>query len=66
MSRAHDHKRLDSPLFLAGVLLVLVSVGVAAWMLSLGDVVTTLGLGLLVVAGVLLAGIGLSTEATTS
>jgi len=57
--------RIDTPLFVAGALLVLVSLTAAVWMLSLGDVVTALGLGLLVAAGVLLTGIGLSPEAVT-
>jgi hypothetical protein len=50
-------------MFLAGVVMVLGSVTIAAWMFSIGDIVTALGLGLLAIAGVLVAGIGLSPEA---
>jgi hypothetical protein len=52
-------------MFLAGVVLVLASVTVAAWMFSIGDVVTALGLGLLAIAGILIAGIGFSPEAAS-
>ncbi|MFB6103442.1 MAG: hypothetical protein ABEJ73_12890 [Haloplanus sp.] len=54
--------RLDSPLLIAGVAITLGSVAAAAWMLHLGDVVTALGLSLFVAAGLLLAGIDLSSE----
>ena len=57
------HPESSNPtLFVAGVAIVLASLATAAWMVSLGDVVTALGLGLLVVAGALLAGIGRSPE----
>ena len=62
MSLTDTRERFDLSLFVAGVVMVLLSVAAAAWMFSLGDVVTGLGLGLLVAAGVLLAGIGLSPE----
>jgi hypothetical protein len=63
MKSTDTFDRIDTSLFVAGALLVLVSLTAAVWMLSLGDVVTALGLGLLVAAGVLLTGIGLSPEA---
>ncbi|MFD1587683.1 hypothetical protein ACFR9U_11875 [Halorientalis brevis] len=65
MSLIDRRERFDMPLFVAGTVMVLVSLGAAAWMLRLGDIVTALGLGLLVAAGLLLAGIGLSPETTT-
>lgn len=54
--------RSNLSLLLAGAVIVLVSLTAAAWMLVLGDLVTAVGLGLLVAAGVLLAGIGLSPD----
>ncbi len=65
MSLPHTSDRLDTPLLVAGTLLVLLSLAAAAWMLSVGDVVTAAGLGLLVAAGLLLTGIGLSPHAAT-
>jgi len=65
MSLTDTRERFDLSLFVAGAVMVLVSLSAAAWMLSLGDVVTAVGLGLLVAAGLLLAGIGLSPETTT-
>lgn len=65
MSTQRDHEPTNRPLVVAGVLTVLVSIALAAWMFRLGDVVTALGLGLLVVAGLLMAGIGFSPETTT-
>jgi len=63
MTARIDSASLDSPLTLAGVALVLVSSLVAVWMLTLGDIVTALGLGLLIAAGLLLSSIGVSGEA---
>ncbi|KTG29689.1 hypothetical protein [Haloferax profundi] len=51
---------LTSPLTLLGLLMVVVSIAVAALALNDGDVVTALGMGMLLVSGVLAAGIGLS------
>jgi len=65
MSLTDTSERFHVPLFVTGTVIVLVSIGAAAWMFSLGDVVTALGMGLLVAAGLLLTGIGLSPEATT-
>jgi len=59
-------QRPDGRLLVTGVALVILSVAVAMWMLAVGDVVTALGLGLVLVAGVLLAGIGLSPDAAAS
>ena len=53
---------VNRSLVVAGVALALASLLVAAWTLRLGDVVTALGLTLLVAAGSLLAGIGLSSD----
>ncbi|KAB1192486.1 hypothetical protein GJR96_03145 [Haloferax sp. MBLA0076] len=53
---------LTSPLTLLGLVMVVVSIAVAALALSDGDVVTALGMGLLLVSGVLATGIGLSGE----
>ncbi|MFW5948817.1 MAG: hypothetical protein ACOCSD_04390 [Halolamina sp.] len=53
-----------SPLLVTGVITAIVSTLAAIWVFSLGDVVTALGLTLLVVAGLLLAGIDLSPNAT--
>lgn len=53
-----------SPLFVTGVITAIVSTLAAIWVFSLGDVVTALGLTVLVVAGLLLAGIDLSPNAT--
>jgi hypothetical protein len=64
-SHRTDRAPLASPLFLAGALTVLGSVAAAVWMLSLGDVVTALGLTLLVAAGLLLAGIDRSPGAAS-
>jgi hypothetical protein len=59
-------QRPDGRLFVTGVALVILSAAAAVWMLAIGDVVTALGLGLVLVAGVLLAGIGLSPDAAAS
>lgn len=53
-----------SLLFVTGVITAIVSTLAAIWVFSLGDVVTALGLTVLVVAGLLLAGIDLSPNAT--
>ncbi|WP_049980535.1 hypothetical protein [Halolamina rubra] len=53
-----------SPLLVTGAITAIVSTLAAIWVFSLGDVVTALGLTLLVVAGLLLAGIDLSPNAT--
>jgi len=66
MSLRHADGPVSRSLVVAGVALTLVSLLAAAWMLSLDDVVTAVGLGLLVAAGLLLAGIGLSPETTTN
>jgi len=63
-SLRQDRDRINSSLFVAGVAIILASVIGAAWMLRLGDIVTALGLGLLIAAGVLMSGIGLSKKAT--
>ncbi|WP_435348838.1 hypothetical protein [Haloarchaeobius sp. HRN-SO-5] len=55
---------VNRSLLVAGVTFVVVSIAAAAWLFSLGDVVTALGMGLLVLAGLLLTGIGLSPETT--
>ncbi|MFB6093295.1 MAG: hypothetical protein ABEK02_09830 [Haloquadratum sp.] len=55
---------VDGGLLVTGIVTVVASVVAAAWMLRTGDVVTAIGLLLLVAAGVLLSGIGLSTEST--
>ncbi|MGM0388862.1 MULTISPECIES: hypothetical protein [Natrinema] len=65
MSQNDGHKPYNSSLFVSGVAMVLASLITAVWMFRLGDIVTALGLGLIVAAGLLLAGIGLSPEATT-
>ncbi|GAB7095267.1 hypothetical protein JCM30237_24200 [Halolamina litorea] len=52
------------PLLIAGMLWALASAATAAWVFSMGDVVTALGLTVLVGAGLLLAGIDLSPNAT--
>jgi hypothetical protein len=49
-------------MFLTGLAMIFASVVLAVWTFSLGDIVTALGLGLLVVAGILIAGIGFSPE----
>jgi len=64
MSQIRVRKSFDPSLFVAGAVVALASLAVAAWMLRLGDIVTAVGLGLLVVSGLLLAGIGLSSEPT--
>lgn len=64
MSQTHTRKSFDPSLFVVGALIALVSLAVAAWLFRLGDIVTAAGLGLLVVSGLLLAGIGLSNEPT--
>ncbi|OLZ41486.1 hypothetical protein A6E15_11035 [Natrinema saccharevitans] len=64
MIKRHDREPFNSSMFVTGVALVLASLATAVWMFRVGDIVTALGLGLLVVAGLLLAGIGLSPEAT--
>ncbi|MFC4543824.1 hypothetical protein ACFO5R_18010 [Halosolutus amylolyticus] len=66
MTQRHDRKPFASSLFVTGVTMVLASVATAVWMFRLGDIVTALGLGLLVVAGLLLAGIGLPPEAAAN
>ncbi|KPN29007.1 hypothetical protein SY89_03241 [Halolamina pelagica] len=53
-----------SPLLVAGMMTALLSALAAVWMLSIGDIVTALGLTVLIVAGILLAGIDLSPNAT--
>ena len=58
-ARGPEHRWM----FIAGVVMVLGSVAVAAWTVSIGDVVTALSLGLLAIAGALIAGIGFSPEA---
>lgn len=63
MSSKHDRHRLDFNLLGTGVLIVIASLVVAAWLLSLGDIVTASAMVLLVAAGVLLAAIGLSPRA---
>jgi len=65
MSQNDGPKPYNSSLFVSGVAMVLASLITAVWMFRLGDIVTALGLGLIVAAGLLLAGIGLSPEATT-
>jgi hypothetical membrane protein len=64
MSLIPQSESFNGRLFVAGVASVLVSIFAAAWMFRLGDVVTALGLGLIVAAGLLLAGIGMSPSAT--
>ena len=59
-----DFDPSGSSLLVAGVATALVSTLAAAWMFSLGDIVTALGLISLVAAGLLLAGIDLSPNAT--
>lgn len=59
-----DFDPSGSSLLVAGVTTALLSTLAAAWMFSLGDIVTGLGLISLVVAGLLLAGIDLSPNAT--
>jgi hypothetical protein len=54
----------DGTLLVAGTMWALVSAAAAVWVFSLGDVVTALGLTLLVGAGLLLVGIDLSPDAT--
>lgn len=53
-----------SSLLVVGTMTALLSAIAAVWVFSLGDVVTALGLTVLVVAGLLLAGIDLSPNAT--
>jgi len=53
-----------SSLLVAGTMTALLSALAAVWMLSIGDIVTALGLTVLIVAGLLLAGIDLSPNAT--
>jgi len=65
MSIKNDSESINRPLFVAGVLIVVTSIGIATWMFRLGDIVTAFGLGLLVIAGLLLAGIGFSPETAT-
>lgn len=65
MSLTDTFGRFNTPLLVTGMLLILVSLTAAIWMLTLGDVVTAIGLSLLVAAGLLLTGIGLSPEAAT-
>lgn len=60
MTATRDSDSFKSPLTLGGVALVLASSLAAVWMFTLGDIVTALGLGLLVVAGALLSSIGVS------
>jgi hypothetical protein len=55
---------LTNRLSLVGVVLVVVSVAIAGLAFSEGDIVTALGMGLMVAAGVLFAGIGLSPSAS--
>ena len=64
MTQHSDRHPFNSSLFMTGIAMVLASLAAAVWLLRLGDIVTALGLGLLVAAGLLLAGIGLSPEAT--
>ncbi|WP_254522468.1 hypothetical protein [Natrinema caseinilyticum] len=64
MSRQRSREPFNSSLFATGVAMVLASLIAAVWLFRLGDIVSALGLGLLVAAGLLLAGIGLSPEAT--
>ncbi|MFA9415141.1 hypothetical protein [Natrinema sp. HArc-T2] len=64
MSQHSDRNPFNSSLFVTGVAMVLASLVAAVWLFRLGDIVTALGLGLLVAAGLLLAGIGLSPETT--
>lgn len=65
MSRKRDSESINRPLLVAGLLIVVASIGMAAWMFRLGDIVTALGLGLLIIAGLLLTGIGFSPETAT-
>ena len=51
---------LTKPLTLLGLVLIAVSLSVAGVALGDGDVVTALGMGLLLVSGVFATGIGLS------
>ena len=53
---------LTKPLTLLGLTLVVVSLAIAAVAFSEGDVVTGLGMGMLLVSGLLATGIGLSDE----
>jgi len=64
MTQQYSRKPLNSSLFVTGVAMVLASLIAAVWLFRLGDIVTALGLGLLIAAGLLLAGIGLSPETT--
>jgi len=59
-----DFDPSGSALLAAGVGTALTSALAAAWLLSLGDFVTAIGLTSLVAAGLLLAGIDLSPNAT--
>lgn len=65
MSTKRDTESINRPLLVAGLLIVVASIGMAAWMFRLGDIVTALGLGLLIIAGLLLTGIGFSPETAT-
>jgi hypothetical membrane protein len=65
MSLERKLKTANRPMLVTGVLMIVASIAAAAWTLSIGDVVTTLGFGLLVIAGLLLAGIGLSSGRPT-
>ncbi|MEF8915301.1 hypothetical protein [Natronomonas sp.] len=65
MSTKRDPESINRPLLVAGLLIVVASIGMAAWMFRLGDIVTALGLGLLIIAGLLLTGIGFSPETAT-
>lgn len=60
MSSKHNRHNLDPKLVGFGILVVIASLLVAAWLFNLGDIVTGAAMVLLVVAGLLLAGIGLS------
>ena len=64
MTQHTDRHPFNSSLVMTGVAMVLASLAAAVWLFRLGDIVTALGLGLLVAAGLLLTGIGLSPEAT--
>ena len=68
MSRERANPTVPGPengvVFLVGVVTVLASIAVAVWSFSVGDIVTAVGLGLVVLAGALVAAIGFRGPAT--
>lgn len=68
MSQERSNRSVPGPengvVFLVGVVTVLASIAAAVWSFSVGDTVTAVGLGLVVLAGALVATIGFSRPAT--